>query len=63
MFDWANRSTKATLIFIDEADAFFKDRNTTKEISESLRNSINAFLYRTGSPSKKFFFVIATNTP
>jgi len=32
-------------------------------ISENLRNSINAFLYRTGSPSTKYMVVLATNAP
>lgn len=32
-------------------------------ISENLRNAINAFLYRSGSPSNKFMIVLATNTP
>jgi len=28
-----------------------------------LRNAINAFLYRTGTPSSKFIVVLATNAP
>jgi ATPase family AAA domain-containing protein 3A/B len=58
------------LLFVDEADAFFRQRensggsNTSgakNEISENLRNAINSFLYRTGTPSKKMMFVVATN--
>jgi hypothetical protein len=30
-------------------------------MSENLRNSINSFLYRTGTPSKKVMLIIATN--
>lgn len=30
-------------------------------MSENLRNSINTFLYRTGTPNKRFMMVIATN--
>jgi len=33
------------------------------EMSENLRNCINAFLYCTGTPSDKFLVVLATNTP
>lgn len=48
------------LLFIDEADAYFRKRDKD-EISENLRNAINAFLYRTGTPSKKVMIVLATN--
>lgn len=34
-------------MFVDEADAFLRRRNT-ETISEDLRNALNAFLYRTG---------------
>jgi SpoVK/Ycf46/Vps4 family AAA+-type ATPase len=50
------------ILFIDEADAFFRDRDNNK-MSESLRNSINAFLHRSGTPSRKVLFVAATNMP
>ena len=60
VFDWANTSRRGLIIFVDEADAFFRKRDGDI-ISENLRNSINAFLYRTGTPSKKFMFIIATN--
>ncbi len=49
VFDWANTSKKGMLLFIDEADAFFRKRGHNEEvISENLRNAINTFLYRTG---------------
>lgn len=51
------------MIFVDEADAFLRRRANDELISENLRNSINAFLYRSGSPSTKFMIVLATNTP
>ena len=51
------------LIFVDEADAFLRRRANDELISENLRNSINAFLYRTGSPSTKYMVVLATNAP
>ena len=62
IFDFANRSSKGMLIFIDEADAFLRDRDK-HTISENMRNSINTFLYRTGTPSHKVLFVLATNIP
>lgn len=40
-------SRKGLLLFVDEADAFLRRRNT-ETISEDLRNALNAFLYRTG---------------
>jgi len=61
VFDWASTNPKGTIIFIDEADALFRRRESN--MSENLRNAINCFLYRTGTPSKKFMLVIATNQP
>ena len=63
VFDWANTSRRGMILFIDEADAFFRKREQGDSMSEELRNAINAYLYRTGSPSKKFMFVLATNMP
>jgi ATPase family AAA domain-containing protein 3A/B len=51
------------LIFVDEADAFLRRRAGDELISENLRNAINTFLYRTGTPTTKFMIVLATNTP
>ena len=50
-------------MFVDEADAFLRRRAGDELISENLRNAINAFLYRTGTPSSKFMVVLATNAP
>ena len=63
VFDWAETSQKGMILFIDEADAYFRKRDNNEQMSESLRNAINTYLYRTGTPSKKFMFVLATNTP
>lgn len=63
VFDWANTSRRGMILFIDEADAYFRKRDQSEHISEDLRNAINTYLYRTGSPSKKFMFVLATNMP
>ena len=50
------------LLFIDEADAFLRKRSS-EHISEDLRATLNAFLYRTGEQSDKFMLVLASNTP
>jgi len=62
LFDWANTSRKGLLLFVDEADAFLRKR-TDQHLSEDLRNSLNAFLYRTGTETKNFMIVFATNEP
>lgn len=50
------------LLFVDEADAFLRKRSS-ENISEDLRATLNAFLYRTGEQSGKFMLVLASNTP
>jgi len=50
------------ILFIDEADAFLRNRSDL-DMSEEMRHTINSFLYRTGSPSDKVIVVMATNTP
>jgi hypothetical protein len=60
-FDWAERSRKGLLLFIDEADAFLGKRSDA--MSEGLRGSLNAMLFRTGDQSKDFMVVLATNRP
>ncbi|XP_068096686.1 ATPase family AAA domain-containing protein 3-A isoform X1 [Hyperolius riggenbachi] len=62
VFDWANTSKRGLLLFVDEADAFLRKRATEK-ISEDLRATLNAFLYRTGEQSHKFMLVLASNQP
>lgn len=62
VFDWANTSKKGVLLFVDEADAFLRKREQER-ISEGLRATLNAFLYRTGEQSKKFMLVLASNQP
>ena len=41
------------ILFVDEADAFLRKRSSEK-ISEDLRSTLNAFLYRTGEQNDKF---------
>ena len=62
LFDWAKTSRRGLLLFVDEADAFLKNRET-EFISEDVRNALNAFLYRTGTETDKFMMVYATNSP
>lgn len=60
-FDWAERSQKGLLLFIDEADAFLGRRSGN--MSEGLRGALNAMLFRTGDQSRDFCVVLATNRP
>ena len=50
------------VLFIDEAEAFLRSRKG-EDISEYMRHTINAFLYRTGTPSERVILVMATNSP
>jgi len=50
------------ILFIDEADAFLRNRKGD-DMSEYMRHCVNSFLYRTGSPSDKVILVLATNCP
>jgi len=58
LFDWAENSKNGLLIFIDEAEAFLRDRRT---LNNEERNLVNAFLSRTGEGSDKFMIVLASN--
>lgn len=62
IFDWAKKSKKGLLIFIDEADAFLCERNSTN-MSEAQRSALNALLFRTGDQSQDIVLVLATNRP
>ena len=65
LFDWAKTSSKGVVIFVDESDAFLRKRAAVGQspMSEEARNALNAFLYRTGTESKDFMMVFATNLP
>lgn len=58
LFEWANKSKRGLIIFIDEADACFRDRAT---LDKDGVNLVNAFLSHTGSSSDKFMIILATN--
>jgi len=59
LFNWANRSPKGLLLFIDEAEAFLASR--ARAMSEETRAALNALLYHTGTASSRFCLVLATN--
>ena len=63
LFQWAAKSRKGLLVFIDEAEAFLSCRSSGLEENSSLRSALNALLYQTGSPSTTFMLVLATNRP
>lgn len=62
VFDWAKTSKRGLMLFIDEADAFLRRRGDA-QMSENLRSSLNALLARTGSQTKDFVMVLASNRP
>ncbi|KAJ4831073.1 hypothetical protein Tsubulata_045034 [Turnera subulata] len=62
IFDWAKKSQKGLLLFIDEADAFLSERNSV-HMSEAQRSALNALLFRTGDQSRDIVLVLATNRP
>jgi ATPase family AAA domain-containing protein 3A/B len=62
LFDWAEKQSNGMILFIDEADAFLRNRKHS-DMSEYMRHTINSFLYRTGSPSERVIVVMATNSP
>ncbi|KAK3155039.1 hypothetical protein QOZ80_2BG0198040 [Eleusine coracana subsp. coracana] len=62
IFDWAKKSKRGMLLFIDEADAFLCERNSI-HMSEAQRSALNALLFRTGDQSRDIVLVLATNRP
>ena len=46
------------LLFVDEADAFLRKRSS-ETISEDMRATLNAFLYRTGEQTDKVFTLLS----
>jgi AAA+ superfamily predicted ATPase len=56
----ANRSKYGVIIFVDEADALFIDRNTLNPSSDHYK-VLNHILALTGNGSSKFMLIAATN--
>lgn len=66
LFRWARNSSNGLVLFIDEAEAFLCSRsnfNGDMTSENHVRNALNALLYQTGTPSKSFMMVLATNRP
>eukprot|EP00946_MAST-07B_sp_MAST-7B-sp1_P004099 g4099.t1 len=63
LVNWAKRSHKGMLLFIDEAEAFVGSRRSDAAGFGPSREALNALLYHTGSVSNKFMMVLATNRP
>lgn len=64
LFKWASRSRRGLLVFIDEAEAFLSSRSSLSSSEDAhLRHALNALLYQTGTQSKSFMLVLATNRP
>uniref|UniRef100_A0A4W6EQS7 ATPase family AAA domain containing 3A n=1 Tax=Lates calcarifer TaxID=8187 RepID=A0A4W6EQS7_LATCA len=61
VFDWANTSRRGYDTTLSERES--DDERTEDKISEDLRATLNAFLYRTGEQSNKFMLVLASNQP
>lgn len=62
ILNWARRSPKGLLLFVDEAEAALCDRGRP-DLSEEAISALNAFLFHTSDPSYKFMLVLATNRP
>ncbi len=56
----ANQSKYGTILFVDEADALFVDRDTLRPDSDHYK-VLNHILAATGSGSNKFMLIAATN--
>ena len=60
LLDMANRSKYGLILFVDEADALFVDRNTLNPSSDHYK-VLNHILALTGTGSSKFMLIAATN--
>lgn len=60
VFNFAQRSKKGLLLFIDEADSFLGDRSQLSTDNGN-RKLVDKFLNYTGGGSNKFMLVLATN--
>lgn len=60
LFNWAEKRSRGTIIFIDEAETFLADRTT---LTIEAQNALSLFLTKTGTPSNKIMIICATNRP
>merc|ERR1719221_2409614 len=64
LFGWAQRSRRGLVLFVDEADAFFrKGRGADNAMSEDARNALSVFLHYTGTENARIAVILATNVP
>lgn len=64
LFEWATRTRRGLVLFIDEAEAFLGVRSGGGgAVSEHRRNVLSALLYHVGTQSDHYMLVIATNRP
>lgn len=63
VFDWAKRSSKGVVLFIDEAEAFLSSRGDNQPMSEGKRAALNTLLAQTGGATTNYCIVLATNRP
>jgi ATPase family AAA domain-containing protein 3A/B len=63
LFRWASTSKRGLLVFIDESESFMGSREKNMMQSPHVRHALNALLYQTGTQSKSFMLVLATNRP
>uniref|UniRef100_A0A7S3JSF0 AAA+ ATPase domain-containing protein n=1 Tax=Aureoumbra lagunensis TaxID=44058 RepID=A0A7S3JSF0_9STRA len=62
LLNWARRSPRGLLLFLDEAEAALADRGRPN-LSEDAVSALNAFLTHTSEPSYSVVLVLATNRP
>lgn len=62
LFRWA-AAANGMIIFIDEADSLFPDREVLDQKNQEQIQIINHFLNYLGTESNKFMIVVATNRP
>jgi ATPase family AAA domain-containing protein 3A/B len=64
LFRWAAKSKRGLLVFIDESEAFLGARERRDGNDNAhIRHALNALLYQTGTQSRSFMLVLATNRP
>eukprot|EP01069_Polyplicarium_translucidae_P005000 Polyplicarium_translucidae@DN2700_c0_g1_i5.p1 len=63
VFNWADKSRKGVILFIDEAEAFLGRGRSRGDMSEDLRSALASFLFSCGTESRNLAVVLATNAP
>lgn len=64
LFEWAAKSRRGLILFVDEADAFLRrGRAGEGGMSEDARNALSVFLHHTGTENARIAVILATNVP